>query len=407
MIASATPKDELQRQQAVDKYNLLDTMPEERYDNITSIIAAICDAPIALITLLDKERSFIKSGYGTQLSESPRSLSFCGHAILENDVMIVKDARLDVRFQNSVVVTEMNAVFYAGAQLIDSNGYKLGTLCVYDHIPRELSPSQLKALNAMAQQVMHLFEERYKNLQLEKLQLELKNRNQELKDFAGVVSHDLKAPLSNINMIATVLGKDAAVMSSFKAVEYLGFLHDAATTMASYIDGMLTFYKSDEFTSTGFTQISFMDLMEDLIAMSKVDDSVVINYTPENDVSIYSSDQALHQVLLNLITNAIKYNDKEKTVIDVCFSESETSYHLAVHDNGLGISKEKIPTIFQLFTVACDTDKHGNRGTGIGLATVARLLEQLGGTISVDSEIGKGSVFLVRIPKISEIQATA
>jgi len=407
MIASAIPKDELQRQQAVDKYNLLDTMPEERYDNITSIIAAICDAPIALITLLDKERNFIKSGYGLHLSESPRALSFCGHAILENDVMIVKDARLDVRFKNSPVVTEMKAIFYAGAQLVDSNGYKLGTLCVYDHKPRELTPAQLKALNAMAQQVMHLFEERYKNLQLEKLQLELKQRNQELKDFAGVVSHDLKAPLSNINMIATVLGKDAAVKSSVKALEYVAYLHDAATTMASYIDGMLTFYKSDELAGSDFTQISFIDLMEDLIAMSKVDDSVVIHYTPENDVSIYSSDQALHQVLLNLITNAIKYNDKEKTVIEVRFRESETCYHLAVHDNGSGIAKEKIPTIFQLFTIASDADKYGNRGTGIGLATVSRLLEQLGGAISVDSELGKGSIFQVNIPKVSEIRAIA
>ncbi|MDP5100020.1 MAG: GAF domain-containing sensor histidine kinase [Nonlabens sp.] len=404
MIAPAIPVNEVERQQAVEKYNLLDTMPEERYDNITAIVAAICDAPIALITLVDKGRNFIKSGHGLDLRESPRPISFCGHAILEDSIMIVKDARDDARFFNNPIVKEMKAIFYAGVPLVDSNGYKLGTLCVYDHEPRVLNEAQKTALNAMAKQVMYLFEERYKNIQLEALKQELLLRNVELKDFAGIVSHDLKAPLSNINMIVTMLSKDANVTASAKSMEYVGYLNDATTTMASYIDGMLTFYKSDELANADFSHVSFVDLMEDLITMCKVDDSVVINYAPEYDVSIYSSDQALHQILLNLITNAIKYNDKKQTIVEVCFRESETDYHIEVHDNGMGISEDKISTVFQLFTTARESDKYGNKGTGIGLATVSRLLEQLGGKIDVTSTFGEGCTFKLHIPKNSLAQ---
>jgi signal transduction histidine kinase len=205
-------------------------------------------------------------------------------------------------------------------------------------------------------------------------------------------------------MIATMLSKDASVTASPKSMEYVGYLNDATTTMASYIDGMLTFYKSDELTNADFNHVSFVDLMEDLITMCKIDDSVVINYTPEHDVCIYSSDQALHQILLNLITNAIKYNDKTQTVVEVRFRESDTNYHLEVHDNGMGIHEDKIATVFQLFTTASESDKFGNKGTGIGLATVSRLLEQLGGKIEVTSTFGEGSTFKLHIPKNSLAQ---
>ncbi|MEP1855902.1 GAF domain-containing protein, partial [Nonlabens ulvanivorans] len=186
MIAPPIPKDEIQRQAAVEKYKLLDTMPEENYDNITSIISSICEAPISLITLVDKDRNFLKSRQGVDLSESPRDISFCGHAIVsEEDIMIVPDAREDERFKDNPLVEGLKAIFYAGVPLVDVNGYKLGTLCVYDHKPRVLTGHQISALKAMAKQVMSLFEERFKTFELDRLGNILKERNDELKDFAG------------------------------------------------------------------------------------------------------------------------------------------------------------------------------------------------------------------------------
>ncbi len=105
------PANEKKRQAAVDKYQLLDTLPEDQYDDITSLMSYICDAPISLITLLDKERNFLKSHHGVPFNESPREISFCGHAINSEDpITIIEDARVDNRFFDNPLVTDYNAI---------------------------------------------------------------------------------------------------------------------------------------------------------------------------------------------------------------------------------------------------------------------------------------------------------
>jgi len=184
MIKPRTPKNEKQRQIAVEKYELLDTLPEEGYDNITSLVSYICDAPISLISLLDNDRNFLKSNHGVSFNESPRDLSFCGHAINSDDpITIIEDSRKDERFQDNPLVEKHQAIFYAGAPLIDSDGFKLGTLCVYDTKPKKLGEQQKKALLNMSKQVVSLFEQRYQNLKLAKLKDELEKRNKDLKKF--------------------------------------------------------------------------------------------------------------------------------------------------------------------------------------------------------------------------------
>lgn len=187
MIKALIPIDEKKRLQALEKYDLLDTMPEDNYDSITDIISIICDVPIALITLVDKERTFLKSRMGLEdMVEAPRELSFCSHTIVtEEEIFIVPDAQKDVRFQGNPILDKIDIAFYAGVPLIDKNGYKLGALCVSDYKPRKLNETQMRALKNMAKHVMILFEERYQNMQLQRMQKELKERNDELKDFAG------------------------------------------------------------------------------------------------------------------------------------------------------------------------------------------------------------------------------
>ena len=120
MIAPDFPDNEIQRQTAVEKYMLLDTLPEDCYDNITALMAYVCETPISLVTLLDKKRNFLKSHHGIPFNEFPREISFCGHAINSDDMItIVEDARLDKRFVDNPLVTEYQAIFYAGVPLID------------------------------------------------------------------------------------------------------------------------------------------------------------------------------------------------------------------------------------------------------------------------------------------------
>jgi signal transduction histidine kinase len=398
MIKPAININEKHRLAAVKKYKLLDTMPEDIYDDITSIVANICDVPIALITLIDEDRNFFKSKFGVDLSESSRDTSFCGHAINSDDeLMIVPDARQDDRFIDNPLAVDFNIIFYAGANLTDVNGYKLGTLCVYDHRKKELTDSQKRALKAMAKQVMRLFEQRYQNFKLEETQRLLKNRNEELKDFAGIVSHDLKAPLSNIMMITDLLNETEKNISA-KSKEYLGRLKDSSASMSRYIDGMLTFYKSEELVTKDYDEVSYIDLIEDVISMTMLKDEATVIYKPTEETTLFTNLIALEQILINLVTNAVKYSDKDQTIIEISLETTEEWYTFTIRDNGSGIAPKKIDSVFKLFYVATENDRNGKQGTGIGLATVARLLEHMNGSISVKSQLGKWTEFTFTVP---------
>jgi signal transduction histidine kinase len=333
------------------------------------------------------------------MSESPRDTSFCGHAIAGNEeVMIVPDAREDKRFKGNPLVEGFKAIFYAGAPLIDKNGYKLGTLCVYDHQPRTLTKKQVDALKAMAKQVMSLFEERFQTFELQKMKEQVEVRNQELKDFAGIVSHDLKAPLSNIIMITDLLRKGEKNLSQ-QSDQYLGYLKESSNSMSRYIDGMLQFYRSEELVSEDYDEVSYVDLIEEVIAMTVMDESVEVRYIPEKDTTLITNEIALKQILINLISNAVKYSDKDHTNIDIKLIKHQEEYELTLRDNGSGIAPENINSVFKLFYVAAKQDRNGKQGTGIGLATVARLLEHMDGRITVDSQLGAWTEFKIHLPK--------
>ncbi|MBB5735609.1 diguanylate cyclase (GGDEF)-like protein [Xanthomonas arboricola] len=159
-VAAQLPANEDERLAALHDCQLLDTAPEPVYDAFTSIAAAVCRTPMALISLIDTQRQWFKSKLGMPPSETPRELSFCAHAILEPDqVMEVGDTHLDARFVGNALVTgEPQIRFYAGAPLLTSDGIALGTLCVLDRTPRRLSVAERDALQALARQVVDTIE---------------------------------------------------------------------------------------------------------------------------------------------------------------------------------------------------------------------------------------------------------
>ncbi|GGG50807.1 sensor histidine kinase [Bizionia arctica] len=399
MIAPKFPKNEHGRQLAVNKYKLLDTLPEESYDNITALMAYICEVPISLVTLLDKDRNFLKSHHGIPFNESPREISFCGHAINSDELItIVEDSREDERFHDNPLVTDYQAIFYAGATLINSDGYKLGTLCVYDTKPRKLKDEQKNALIAMAKQVTNLFEQRYQNLKLIRLKDKLNKRNEALEKFAQVVSHDLKSPLANIISLTELLEDENKGNLNDESQQYLKYLKSSSYSLKSYIDGLLEFYKSDELLKDRNELIIVQDLLKDLIKLTDPNKTVSF-YFEGSTKTINTNKSALIQVLVNLVTNAIKYNLKSKVEIKINISEDESKYNLLVEDNGEGIPAEFLDKIFNIFNVVGVEDRHGNIGTGIGLASVKKIIDNLGGEIKVISELKIGSTFFFTIPK--------
>ena len=163
----AVATNEKARLAALRSYKILDTDPEKAFDDLTILASHICETPIALITLIDSDRQWFKSHVGVDISETPRALAFCNKAIQQSDLFIVPDATLDPRFSsNPFVVSGPKIRFYAGAPFKSSDGYPLGTLCVVDVVPRQLTPSQQNALLALSRQVQAQFELRKNLLEL-------------------------------------------------------------------------------------------------------------------------------------------------------------------------------------------------------------------------------------------------
>ncbi len=158
--------DETARLEALERYEILDTAPEREFDDITRLAARVCDAPMAQISLVDRDRQWFKARVGVSEAETPRDVSFCAHAILGSDVMVVPDAAADERFaDNPLVAGETGIRFYAGAPLVTTEGQAIGTICVMDKRPRRLDPEQLEALRALARQVVAQMELRRRMLQ--------------------------------------------------------------------------------------------------------------------------------------------------------------------------------------------------------------------------------------------------
>jgi PAS domain S-box-containing protein len=177
------PHNEVARLAALREYNILDTAPEQEYDDFTRLACLICGTPVSLITLVDKDRQWFKSNRGFALPETSREISFCAHAIHQTDVYTVPDAREDAKFAENPLVTGNPGIrFYAGAPLITPEGEALGTLCVIDNHVHELSEEQRDALQALARQIMAQLELRRTVIALEKAAQEQERMTQALSE---------------------------------------------------------------------------------------------------------------------------------------------------------------------------------------------------------------------------------
>ncbi|WP_397362645.1 ATP-binding protein [Olleya sp. R77988] len=398
MIKPDFPENEQERISCVKEYKLLDTLPESDFDNITSLVATICNVPISLITLLDTERNFLKSHHGIDIQESPRDISFCGHAILQkDDIFIVEDSRKDIRFQGNPLVDGFKAIFYAGVPLKNKQGLPLGTLCVYDHEPRQLTDLQKKALITIAKQVINLFDLRLNNRLLDETKQELTDRNAELNKFASHVSHDLKSPLANIISLTNFLKEEDGNNFTEESVEYINFIEESAESLKNYIDGILIHYKANELLNKGKEDIIVRKLFENVQSIHLLNKKQLKIENADNNVFLNKA--AATQVLINLVDNALKYNSKPNPEVTLAFSENKNHYIFTVTDNGNGIEKKQQDKVFKLFNNNNQIDSKGKKGTGIGLFTVKNLVKKLGGSITLKSEVAKGSMFQFTIEK--------
>jgi len=392
--------NEEDRLAALHSYDIFDSGEEKDFDALTSLASAICQIPIALITFIDDKRQWFKSHHGTEVNENLRELSFCTHAIASGeDIMVVPDPARDERFANNPMVTGPTKVaFYAGVPLINEDGYALGTLCVLDQQTHTLSTLQIEALKTLAKQVVDKIELRRKVLTLEKANQELLNSNVLIQKFASMAAHDIKNPLSTIMLTSQALKIRLDKMQDEGCQRLVDLNITSTKNLLGLVDEMLEYSKAPSLLITKRQQVDLNSLLRKVIAMLVVPENIEV-VLPDENHSLYISIIAFEQIMLNLLSNAIRYNNKEQGYVKIVFEQDDEFYRFEVEDNGIGIAEQYHEKIFgNNFTLKI-TDRYNNKGSGIGLSTVKDLLSVLNGNISVRSVPDEGATFFATLKK--------
>ena len=393
------PVNESSRLKALREYNILDTLSEKDYEDITLLAATICKTPVSLITFIDENRQWFKSHYGTSETETKREYAFCAHALNSpREALIVEDSRQDKRFADNPMVTgDPYVIFYTGMPLVTPDGYALGTLCVIDHQPRKLSAEQINALEILSKQVVTLLEMRKSNITLQNTKAELELRNKELEQFASVVSHDIKSPLSGIVMANQILEEQFSDVLGREGIDIVNVSKRSGEKIQALVDGILSYYKGGEHP-VDTQQFNITEFFESIFSILPTDKKYDLEY-PRDGANITMNKTQLEQIFSNLINNSIHYNDKDVIEIKIGFSEAPQQYFFTLTDNGIGIAKENQEKIFTLFTTIPSQAPDGKQGHGIGLSTVKKIVERNGGIITIESTPGKGTKISFNIKK--------
>jgi GAF domain-containing protein len=197
MMVASIPSNERERLAALHRYRILDTKPEVAFDELAEVASTICNAPIALVSLVDASRQWFKARVGLAAQETPRASSFCAHAVLGAELFIVHDALVDPRFaKNPLVLGDPHIRFYAGAPLTSPAGLNLGTLCVIDRRPRVLDDRQRSALVTLARQVMTQLDLRLKRALVETVHHELRTPLTSIRGSLGLLASGVVGELS-------------------------------------------------------------------------------------------------------------------------------------------------------------------------------------------------------------------
>jgi signal transduction histidine kinase len=388
--------DERERLEILRRFDLLDTAPEEDLDDLTSIAAAICGTPISLITLIDADRQWFKSRVGVEHTESPRETAFCARAIAQDDdLFVVPDAAADPRFASNPDVTGgLHVRFYAGAPLVTQEGAALGTLCVIDREPRELTAGQERALRALSRAVVAQFELRRQNERLRALD--------RLKDeFVAVIAHDLRTPLTAIRGYVDVLLDGGGGEITETQARFLGIVGRNADKLTRLSADLLFLARAEAGTldlETG--DVDLAELVGDAAATagpSGRDRGVEIDVEIEEVVLVHGDRARLAQLLDNLVSNAVKFTPAGGRVT-LALRARDGAAVVEVADTGVGIPADEVPLLFTRFFRASAARQGGVPGTGLGLTIARTIAEAHGGTIAVESREGEGTRFTISLP---------
>jgi len=233
--------EESARLEAVKSFLQLNFDKSMEFQDIVNLAAELCEKPVALITLLDKEVNWVKVKTGIELDIMPRETSFCQYSIQQDDLLVINDTTKDSRFDNNPLVNEApNVRFYAGAPLIVKNGLKLGTLCLFDEKPNSLTELQQKTLTILSRQVTFLMELELGQLLLKEHVAEIEKQNTSLRKIAQIQSHDIRQPLTSIMGLVNTIKADNYVADKERLLMIESAAHELDRKIHAIVEQTVT-----------------------------------------------------------------------------------------------------------------------------------------------------------------------
>ncbi len=406
MQIAPLPKNEAARLSALKGLEILDTPEEEMFDEITKLASMICNVPISLVSLIDETRQWFKSHHGLKARETPRSLAFCSHAILGDEMFVVPNAKRDNRFKNNPLVNgDPNVIFYAGIPLALDDQIKLGTLCVIDNKPRELNEEQVQMLRLLGKQTVRLLQMRKDRDKLEIEKRLAERANAAKRDFIAAISHDIRNPLNSLLGMSEMIREQPM---SESILNYVDHIQNAGDVILNLVNDTIELSRLEENASVlnneWFHLSQCLDVYHNFFKQETKRKKIEFQLKNEISETVYllSDKRKLEKIIWNLTANAVKFTHHGSVDCHVYLetkADENANLIIEIKDTGPGISPEIKDQLFQKYNEfvpeGCEIS-----GSGLGLSIVKLSLEEMNGEINVESKVGEGSTFKVKIPTV-------